>query len=224
MPRRPERGERSAARIHAEHMAYLEELTPHLAVAIEKARLFEQATARARRSTRLAELSRLVPESLDAERVQQFVIQAAADLLGADLTPLFLLDRDGERGLAAVVATGDRARRGQSAWTADATRLRSSARSSGAAVLAPDAALQPRRADDPLNGPQGLGPRARLPFAVDRAAGGGHPGARRAGRGLPRRSASPARTTSSCWSRWRRRPPVRSRTLACTTRRSSRRG
>ena len=90
-----------------EHLAYLEELTPHLAVAIEKARLFEQATARARRSTRLAELSRLVSESLDAERVQQFVTQAAADLLGADLTRLFLVDPSGDTvSLASVVATG----------------------------------------------------------------------------------------------------------------------
>src|SRR5262249_40168258 len=62
---------------------------------IEKARLFEQTTRRARRNTRLAELSRLVTETLDAERVQRFVTQAAADLLDADLTRLFLVDADG---------------------------------------------------------------------------------------------------------------------------------
>ena len=100
-----------------EHIAYLEELTPHLAVAIEKARLFEQATARARRNTRLAELSRLVTESLDAERVQKFVTQAAADLLGADLTRLFLVDPGGDTlSLASVVATGAGAST-ESAWT-----------------------------------------------------------------------------------------------------------
>ena len=70
----------------AEHVAFLEALGPHLAVAIDKARLFEQAAARATRASRLAELSRLVTESLDVEQVQQFVIRAGADLLGADLT------------------------------------------------------------------------------------------------------------------------------------------
>ncbi|MFN8632498.1 MAG: GAF domain-containing protein [Chloroflexota bacterium] len=79
-----------------EHVAYLEELTPHIAVAIEKARLFEQATTRARRNTRLAELSRLVTESLDVDRIQQFVTQAAADLLNADLARLFLVDETGD--------------------------------------------------------------------------------------------------------------------------------
>jgi signal transduction histidine kinase/CheY-like chemotaxis protein len=93
-----------------EHVAYLEELTPHLAVAIEKARLFEQATARAQRSTRLAELSRLVTESLDVKRVQDFVIQAAADMLNADLTRLFLVEESGETlSLAAVIARGEHA-------------------------------------------------------------------------------------------------------------------
>ncbi len=87
-----------------EHVSYLEELTPHLAVAIEKARLFEQTTARARRNTRLAELSRLVTESLDAQRVQQFVVQASADLLGPDLTRLWLLDESGETISLAAVA------------------------------------------------------------------------------------------------------------------------
>jgi signal transduction histidine kinase/DNA-binding response OmpR family regulator len=91
-----------------EHIAYLEELTPHLAVAIEKAHLFEQATGRARRNTRLAELSRLVTQSLDVAQVQRFVVEAAADLIGADLTRLFLVD-DAGTGLvlAAVNAKGE---------------------------------------------------------------------------------------------------------------------
>jgi signal transduction histidine kinase/DNA-binding response OmpR family regulator len=87
------------------HVAYLEELMPHLAVAIEKARLFEQAATRARRNTRLAELSRLVSETLDAERVQQFVTQAAADLLNADLTRLFLIEPPGEKLRVASAVT-----------------------------------------------------------------------------------------------------------------------
>jgi len=85
-----------------EHIAFLEELTPHLATAIEKARLFEQATTRARRASRLAELSRLVTESLDAGRIQQFVVQACADLLGAELTRLYLVDE--ERGTVNLLA------------------------------------------------------------------------------------------------------------------------
>jgi signal transduction histidine kinase/DNA-binding response OmpR family regulator len=102
-----------------EHVAYLEELMPHLAVAIEKARLFEQVTARARRSTRLAELTRLVTQSLDVQRVQNFVVEAAADLLGPDLTRLFLVDEAGESLiLAAVVAKGERAERPET-WTAE---------------------------------------------------------------------------------------------------------
>jgi signal transduction histidine kinase/CheY-like chemotaxis protein len=80
----------------AEHVSLLEALSPHLAAALDKARLYEQAAARATRSSRLAALSRLVTESLDAERVQQFVIQAGADLLGADLTSLYLLDATGQ--------------------------------------------------------------------------------------------------------------------------------
>jgi signal transduction histidine kinase/DNA-binding response OmpR family regulator len=100
------------------HAAYLEELMPHLAVAIEKARLFEQAAARARRNTRLAELSRLVSETLEAERVQQFVTQAAADLLNADLTRLFLIDSSGEKlSIASAVAPG-RADPGDTTWFA----------------------------------------------------------------------------------------------------------
>ena len=98
-------------RAHAftvDHVAYIEDLTPHLAVAIEKTRLFEQATARALRMTRLAELSRLVSETLDVQRVQQFVTSVAADLLGADLTRLFLLDEDGETiRLAAATSPED---------------------------------------------------------------------------------------------------------------------
>jgi signal transduction histidine kinase/DNA-binding response OmpR family regulator len=80
----------------AEHVAFLEALGPHLAVAIDKARLFEQVAARATRASRLAALSRLVTESLDVEHVQHFVIQAGADLLGADLTSLYLLDETGQ--------------------------------------------------------------------------------------------------------------------------------
>ena len=76
------------------HIAFVEELMPHLAVALDKARLFEQAATRARRTSRLAELSRLVTESLDVERVQQFVVQASADLLGAELTRLYLVDEE----------------------------------------------------------------------------------------------------------------------------------
>ena len=102
-----------------EHISYLEELTPHLAVAIDKARLFQQATTRARRNTRLAELSRLVTENLDAERVQTFATRAAADLLSADLTRLFLVDPTGDTlSLASVVATGPDADR-ESSWVAE---------------------------------------------------------------------------------------------------------
>ena len=89
-----------------EHVAFLEGLTPHLAVALEKARLFEQAETRARRSSRLAELSRLVNESLDVERVQQFVIQASAELLGAELTRLYLVDEEHD-SLDLVASTGE---------------------------------------------------------------------------------------------------------------------
>jgi signal transduction histidine kinase/CheY-like chemotaxis protein len=76
-----------------EHIAFLEELAPHLAVALDKTQLFEQAASRARRMSRLAELSRLVAESLDVDRVQQFVIQASSDLLGAELARLYLVDQ-----------------------------------------------------------------------------------------------------------------------------------
>ena len=77
-----------------EHVEFLEGLAPHLAVALEKARLFEQAETRARRTSRLAELSRLVTESLDVERVYQFVIRASGDLLGAELARLYVVDEE----------------------------------------------------------------------------------------------------------------------------------
>jgi signal transduction histidine kinase/DNA-binding response OmpR family regulator len=89
----------------AEHVAFLEALTPHLAVAVEKARLFEQAAARAKRASKLAELSRLVTESLDVGQVQQFVIQAGTELLGADLTSLYLVHQPTET--LDLVATTD---------------------------------------------------------------------------------------------------------------------
>jgi signal transduction histidine kinase/ActR/RegA family two-component response regulator len=89
-----------------EHVSFVEEVMPHLAVALEKASLFDQVTARARRLSRLAELSRLVTESLDVSRVQQFVIQASADLLGAELTRLYLVDDESET-LRLVASTGE---------------------------------------------------------------------------------------------------------------------
>jgi GAF domain-containing protein len=78
--------------ITADHVVFLEDLVPHLAIALDKAQLFEQAASRARRMNRLAELSRLVAESLDVNQVQQFVIEASSDLLGAELTRLYLVD------------------------------------------------------------------------------------------------------------------------------------
>src|SRR5690606_17152163 len=78
--------------ISADHISFLEELVPHLAIALDKAQLFEQAASRARRMNRLAELSRLVAESLDVNKVQRFVIEASSDLLGAELTRLYLVN------------------------------------------------------------------------------------------------------------------------------------
>src|SRR4029079_12590809 len=89
-----------------EHIAFVQEVMPHLAIALEKASLFDQVTARARRLSRLAELSRLVTESLDVNRVQQFVIQASADLLGAELTRLYLVDQEHD-SLDLVASTGE---------------------------------------------------------------------------------------------------------------------
>jgi signal transduction histidine kinase/ActR/RegA family two-component response regulator len=86
-------GGRETGAFTPDHVAFLEELAPHLAVALDKTQLFEQAASRARRMSRLAELSRLVAESLDVDRVQQFVIQASSDLLGAELTRLYLVDQ-----------------------------------------------------------------------------------------------------------------------------------
>ncbi len=86
----------------SDHVQFLEALAPHLVVALENARLFEQSAARAERTRRLAELSRLVSESLDVARVQRFVVEAAADLLGAELTRLYLLDETGDKLLLAA--------------------------------------------------------------------------------------------------------------------------
>jgi signal transduction histidine kinase/ActR/RegA family two-component response regulator len=98
-------GCREPGSITPDHVAFLEELVPHLAVALEKARLFEQATSRARRMNRLAELSRLVAESLDVNRVQELVIRSCSDLLGAELSRLYLVDV-ARNALDLVASTG----------------------------------------------------------------------------------------------------------------------
>jgi signal transduction histidine kinase/ActR/RegA family two-component response regulator len=98
-------GCREPGAITPAHVTFLEELVPHLAIALEKAQLFEQAASRARRMNRLAELSRLVAESLDVTQVQQFVIHACSDLLGAELTRLYLVDA-ARASLDLVASTG----------------------------------------------------------------------------------------------------------------------
>jgi GAF domain-containing protein len=62
------------------------------AVAIENAKLYEDAQTRAARMHRLSELSQLMTSTLDAQQVLDFVARVARDLLRCDLARLWVVD------------------------------------------------------------------------------------------------------------------------------------
>lgn len=93
-----------------EEIELLETFGGQEAIALQNARLYAEATMRARRMRRVAELSRLVSESLDLERVYAFVVRAARELLDVDFSRLWLLEENGE--WLALAAESSREREG----------------------------------------------------------------------------------------------------------------
>lgn len=93
-----------------EEIELLETFGGQAAIALQNARLYAEATMRARRMRRVAELSRLVSESLDLERVYAFVVRAARELLDVDFSRLWLLEENGE--WLALAAESSREREG----------------------------------------------------------------------------------------------------------------
>ncbi len=65
-------------------------LCAQAAIAIENARLFEEARTRTARLNALSELSRTVTSSLDLQQVFDYIVQAAVDLLGLALARVYV--------------------------------------------------------------------------------------------------------------------------------------
>lgn len=76
-----------------------------MSIALENARLFEQATRRANETTALAEVSRDISATLDLETVMSRIATSARDLLGAETSAIYLLETSGE-GYRAISALG----------------------------------------------------------------------------------------------------------------------
>ena len=76
------------------------------ALALENARLFDEAQTRAARMTRLGEFGRMVTSSLDFRQVLDRVAGAARELLEADLTRLWVADAEAQ--VVRLMASQDR--------------------------------------------------------------------------------------------------------------------
>jgi GAF domain-containing protein len=72
------------------------------ALALENAQLFQEADRRRRTAESLADIGRLVSQSLDAEDVGQAAVESLRRLLGADYSALFRADE--QTGLLAAIA------------------------------------------------------------------------------------------------------------------------
>ncbi len=80
-------------------------ISSSMSIALENARLFEQATRRAQETTALAEVSRDISATLDLETVMKRIATMARDLLGAETSAIYLLDELGT-GYRAISALG----------------------------------------------------------------------------------------------------------------------
>ena len=78
----------------------------HAAIAIENARLYQETRRQARRLAALIEIGRDVSATLDLTTVLERIAAHAQDLLEADESEVYLLEKDG-RTLSAIVALGD---------------------------------------------------------------------------------------------------------------------
>ncbi len=77
-------------RFTSDELRLLQLLANHAAIAIENARLFEEAQVRSARLNALSELSRTVTSSLDLQQVFDYVVRAAVDLLALALARVYV--------------------------------------------------------------------------------------------------------------------------------------
>ncbi len=80
-------------------------ISSSMSIALENARLFEQATRRANETTALAEVSRDISAILDLETVMKRIATSARDLLNAETSAIYLMDDIGA-GYRAISALG----------------------------------------------------------------------------------------------------------------------
>jgi len=90
----------------AEEMQLLGSLASHAANAINNAQLYREATRQAQRMSALADLGRLLSETLDLDLVAQRIADSVRQLLGAHSSSLYRIDPETE-ALVAFVVTGE---------------------------------------------------------------------------------------------------------------------
>jgi GAF domain-containing protein len=89
-----------------EEMQLLGSLASHASNAINNAQLYREVTRQAQRMRALADLGRLLSETLDLDLVAQRVADSVRQLLGAHSSALYRIDPESE-ALAAFVVTGE---------------------------------------------------------------------------------------------------------------------
>jgi GAF domain-containing protein len=89
-----------------EEMQLLTSLASHAANAINNAQLYREATRQAQRMSALADLGRLLSETLDLDLVAQRIADSVRQLLGAHSSSLYRLEPNTE-SMVAFVVTGD---------------------------------------------------------------------------------------------------------------------
>jgi signal transduction histidine kinase len=100
-------GDRRGRVFTGEEARLLRSFGSQAALALENARLYEEAQARATRMTRLSEVGRVITSSLDLREVLDRVAGAARDLLDGDLARLWVADTN--EGVVRLMASQDRA-------------------------------------------------------------------------------------------------------------------
>ncbi|MBI3637383.1 MAG: response regulator, partial [Candidatus Rokubacteria bacterium] len=122
-----------------DEVSVLQAFAEHAAVALEKARLFQDVEERRRQTEGLYEMSRAMQKRMDVEYRAETFITFARDVLGFDRINAFLASDDG-RELVLVAGTDHDGRR--IPLTADAGAFEASFRSRETLVVADDDALR----------------------------------------------------------------------------------